>query len=54
MLRLLTPLILTLAIATARAADPGPLAPVLQKSIDEHIVGGAVGLVADNSNSLSR
>ncbi|MEP6669323.1 MAG: serine hydrolase domain-containing protein [Chthoniobacter sp.] len=40
------------AMATASAADPGPLAPVLQKSIDRHIVSGAVGLVADRDHVL--
>jgi CubicO group peptidase (beta-lactamase class C family) len=39
-------------LATARAADPGPLAGVLQKEIDNHVIGGAVVLVADKDHVL--
>jgi CubicO group peptidase (beta-lactamase class C family) len=45
-------LFFAVALATATAAEPGPLAPVLQKSIDHHIVAGAVGLVADKDHVL--
>lgn len=43
---------LVTTFTTARAAEPGPFAPLLQKSIDQHIVSGAVCLVADKDHIL--
>jgi CubicO group peptidase (beta-lactamase class C family) len=43
---------LGVTLATAQAADPGPLAPVLQSAVDKHIVSGAVVLVADKDRVL--
>ncbi len=45
-------LLLVLSFASARAADPGPLASVLQAVVDKHIVGGVVFLVADKDKVL--
>jgi CubicO group peptidase (beta-lactamase class C family) len=41
-----------LVLAQARAADPAPLAAVLQSAVDKHLVAGAVVLVADKERVL--
>jgi CubicO group peptidase (beta-lactamase class C family) len=48
------PLIGVLAIifGTAHAAEPGPLASVLQQAVDKHLVAGAVVFVADKDHVL--
>jgi CubicO group peptidase (beta-lactamase class C family) len=45
-------LLVAATFATSRAAEPGPLALVLQSAIDKHIVGGIVVLVADKEHVL--
>jgi CubicO group peptidase (beta-lactamase class C family) len=41
-----------IALATTRAADPAPLAAVLQNAVDKHLVAGTVVLVADKERVL--